>query len=34
MKIEIELKKRVNAFGRFNKAKPFIEEKSIHEKFW
>lgn len=34
VEIEIKLKKRVNAFGRFSGAKRFREEKLTHKKFW
>ncbi len=34
LKIEIRLKKRINAFGRFRKAEQFKEEKPAHKQFW
>ena len=34
VEIEIRLKKRVDAFGRFRGAKRFKEEKLTHKDFW
>ena len=34
LKVEIKLKKRVNAFGLFKGGKRFKEEKELNEKFW
>ena len=34
IKMDIKLKKRIDAFGKFSGAKPFKEEESTHEKFW
>lgn len=32
--VEIKLKKKIDAFGKFKDAKGFKEESSSHEKFW
>lgn len=34
VEIEIRLKRRIDAFGKFNKAKQFKEEKEAHGDFW
>ena len=34
LEIQIRLKKRIDAFGKFKKAKPFKEEKTTHREFW
>ncbi len=34
LEIEIRMKKKVDAFGRFSRAKRFKEEKLTHKQFW
>jgi len=34
VEIDIRLKKRIDAFGKFNKAKPLKKEKIEHSEFW
>lgn len=34
VRIDIKLKNRIDAFGRFKGAKSFKEEKAVHNKFW